>query len=69
MNNWFKALLALLAGRDRTPRRTDWRGRPVGENTGGPIPSDTHPEGDLYPTLRLSSPAAGASHGDRAKTE
>jgi hypothetical protein len=54
MNNWLKRLLEFLAwrGRTRTPRRTDWRGRPVAENTDGAIPSVSHPGADLYATLR-----------------
>jgi hypothetical protein len=49
--------MAFLAGRDRTrsPGRTDWRGRPVGEGTERGIPSVSPPEGDRYATLRLPS--------------
>jgi hypothetical protein len=55
MKHWFDRLMAILAGRDRAcaPRRTDWRGRPVGENTGGVIPLVSHPKVDPYATLRL----------------
>jgi hypothetical protein len=67
MKSWFKKLLSLLAGRDwtRAPRRTDWRGRPAGETTGGATPSVSLPEGDPYATLRLPSSAGppGAAPG------
>jgi hypothetical protein len=59
MTSWFKRLMALLAGggRTRAPRLTDWRGRPLGETTGGAFPPVSLPEGDPYATLRLPSPA------------
>jgi hypothetical protein len=67
MKKWFKALMALLAGGDqtRTPRRTDWRGRPVDENTGGPIPPVSLPDAKLHVTLHLpsSAEAPGAALG------
>jgi hypothetical protein len=70
MINWFKSLMALLAGRNRTrtPWRTDWRGRPMGENTGGAISPVRRPGGDRYSTLGLP-PSAGADarQGEQAR--
>jgi hypothetical protein len=53
MKNWFKALMARLAGtnRTRTPGRTDWRGRPVGENEGEAMPPAGVTGVDPYATL------------------
>jgi hypothetical protein len=55
MIDWVKRLVGLLVGRDRTgiPRRYDWRGYPVDENTGNanfPVsfPQEQRP-GTLYP--------------------
>jgi hypothetical protein len=64
MKNWFQRLMAFLAGkgRTRTPRRTDWRGRPLGENTEGGIPPVRLPEGGPYATIRL--PWYGERAGD-----
>jgi hypothetical protein len=70
MTSWFKRLMGLLAGkgRTRTPRRTDWRGRPMGENTGAALPPVSHPRADRYTTLGLSSFAdADARPGERAR--
>jgi hypothetical protein len=57
MSNWFKALLAFLTGggRSRTARRTDWHGRPVGENSAAPVPPISVPEADPYSTLRIKT--------------
>jgi hypothetical protein len=55
MKDCFQRLMALLAGKGctRTPRRTDWRGRPLGENAEGGIPPVRLPKGDPYATLCL----------------
>jgi hypothetical protein len=54
MKNWFKELMVILLARDRTytPRRTDWRSRPVAGQATAPV---SLPEGDPYATLRLPS--------------
>ena len=59
VKNWFRGLMALLVGRDRTPtpQRTDWRGCPVGDHTGGAIPPVSLPGDDLNATLRPPSSA------------
>jgi hypothetical protein len=55
MKNWFQRLMAFLAGkgRVRAPRRTDWRGRPLRENTQGGAPPVRFPVGGPYATIRL----------------
>jgi hypothetical protein len=70
MGNWFKKLMGLLAGRGRTrtPGRTDWRGRPMGENAGAALPPVNHPRRDRYTTLGLPSfDGADAQQGERAQ--
>ena len=55
MKNWLQRLVAFVAGKGltRTPRRTDWRGRPLGENTKEGIHPVSLPEGNPYATIRL----------------
>jgi hypothetical protein len=59
MKNWFQRWLAFLAGEGR---RTDWRGRPLSEDTEGRIPPVRLPEGDPYATIRV--PRYGERAGD-----
>ena len=69
MKHWFKRFMVLLArwDRARTPRRTDWRGRPVGESTGGAIPPVNLPGWEPGATLRPPSfPGENAEVRDQA---
>jgi hypothetical protein len=71
MRNWFTRWMTFLTGRDqaRTPRRTDWRGRPLGENAGGAGPPVSPPERKRYATLNQASfpeaPGVPPSEGPR----
>jgi hypothetical protein len=62
MKRWFNRLMALLARKRRTrsPRRVDWRGRPLAEGADGETSGIGDPDGALYATLSLPWCDAGA---------
>jgi hypothetical protein len=64
MKNLFNRLTTLLlgTGRARTPGRTDWHGRPLGESTVGTTPATIRYDGGPYTSFRLASVAAMPAH-------